>query len=117
MKLTKISFLGALVGIWFLILLANVLPTPHYTVSEINESDLNKQITLTGNITSVKTFPDSTFQLLTLEDSSGKITLTLDSKEEFNKTDNVLVFGTVSEYNGTLQISTDKIISLDLVNQ
>ena len=75
--------------------------------------DLNKQVKLIGNITAATNLDDYDFQILTLEDQTGNITVIASSKMPINKTNNTMIIGIIQEYKNQLQISSTKIIQLD----
>jgi len=109
-KQAKLFLALSLIGILLLLLLASCLSPEEMKISEINGGKINQNVKILGTITNVKAFSDSEFQLLTLEDETGRITVTAFSEEKLNLTNKqVIVTGKVSEYNKELQINAEEI--------
>ena len=111
-SLTKISFTISLLGIFFLLFLANTLHPKLTNISEISSKNLNQQIEIQGQITSIKNFEQYKFQLITIKDSSGKINAVVNyEKYPLNLTTNqeVILIGKVIQYNKEYQIQSEKI--------
>jgi len=110
-KIIKISLIIAFLGIWLLLLLSNILEPNMIKIENITNKSIGIDVRVVGNITRVTNLDG--FQIMTLKDQTGEITMIANSKEELENIDNVLVIGIIQEYNSTLQISADKIIQLD----
>jgi len=111
-SLTKISFTISLLGIFFLLFLANTLHPKLTNISEISSKNLNQQIEIQGQITSIKNFEQYKFQLITIKDSSEKINAVVNyEKYPLNLTTNqeVILIGKVIQYNKAYQIQSEKI--------
>jgi len=107
-SLIKISFAIALIGIFFLLILVNYLPIKYLEIKDINNNLLNKKITVSGKITNIKNY--NNFQVISLQDSSGKIDITFNKILNLDKGDNLIATGRVREYKQYLQIQAEKII-------
>lgn len=116
MKAVKISLIIAILGIFFLLLMINVREPKHISIAEITEKDINKKVKIQGRIITIKKY-DEQFQLITLQDDTGKIIATIsDSRamqKTLNKHEQIIIIGTVSQYKDTLQIETGKITLLE----
>ena len=104
----KISFIIAILGILLLMFLSEIITPTQIKIKDITDDKLNQKIEIKGNITSIKTYSSSNFQITTLMDETGKIDIT---SEIINITKNqtIIVIGKITEYKKTLQISADKI--------
>jgi len=106
----KLFLALSLIGILLLLFLSTHLSPKEMEISEITEKEISKNVKVQGSITNVKAFSGSRFQLLTLEDETGRIKVTAFSDEKFNLTNKqVIVMGRVSEYNKELQIDAEEI--------
>ena len=110
-KRLAISLTISLLGILLLFSLCLILQPQKTTISQITKERLNEQIKLETKIIKVIDFPASSFQILTLQDSTGKITATSSADKQLKLTINksYLIYGKITEYNHTLQIAIDKI--------
>jgi len=110
--LFKISISVSLIGIFILLLLAGILKPRMIPISEINNKLLNQKVAIQGTI--FRTEVKDTFMILSVEDSAGKIDVLCDcSPEKIQNNKKVYVEGTISEYKEFLQISADKIITMN----
>jgi DNA/RNA endonuclease YhcR with UshA esterase domain len=107
--LLKISSTIAIIGIIILLLLTNTLEPTQIKIKNINENLLNKKVQIQGNITSIKTYKESNFQIITINDSTGKIDITIDNPINITKNQTIIAIGKVTEYKNNLQIQADKI--------
>lgn len=101
MDLLKISITVSLIGIFFLLILSNVLPAKE--ISSYSQLKVNDYVKTTGNIISIKTYDD--FNIIKL---NNNITLTC-NKCPFNQNQTIIVEGKVEEYENSLQINANKI--------
>lgn len=112
--LFKISLIVSLFGILLLLFLANSLEPKLIDISSINDEMLNQQIKISGEIFKIQ--DKETFKILSISDSTGKIDVLCECREELienNQIKNnqeIIVIGRVTEYREYLQISADKII-------
>lgn len=111
-KLTKISFVVALLGIILIVLLAlNLEPTTR-AISSISEKNLDEWVKIQGKVIDIKEIKSNEteiFDIIRVHDGmdsidvlSGKV---LDLKINYE----IEVIGKVSEYKGELQIEASKI--------
>lgn len=107
-RLLKISFLIAIFGILFLLILANTLPIKQINIHEINNKNLDKKVKVQGTILNIKNYND--FQVISIKDSTGKIDITLDKPTNLSNNNKITVIGSLTEYKQVLQIQADKII-------
>jgi cell division protein FtsI/penicillin-binding protein 2 len=112
-NLLQLSLIISLFGIFFLLLISNIFQAKQITISEINTNQLNKHVMTYGQVTSIRTFEDSNFQIITLKDSSGEISITIDKIVNLENNQNITVIGKITEYQGELQIQANKIFSKD----
>ena len=107
--LLKISFIISITGILFLSFLANSLKPEPIKIENISNRLLNKKVQVSGTITSIKTYQDSNFQVISISDATGKIDITTNKILKLKKDQKITVSGTVKEYKQYLQIQTNKI--------
>ncbi len=110
-NLLKISFTTALIGILLLLFLTNTLKPVKKDIININSKDLNKEIQISGQITNVRTYNKSDFQIITIKDSTGGINTIINKNLNLTNISNITINGEVQEYKSELQISANKIIS------
>lgn len=107
----RLSFSLSLIGILFLLLLAQREP-PQENIGNINNSsfsDLNKQVKIEGMVIKERKY-DNNFKLIELKDATASIQITCSCKNR-NIIGKILqVIGKVSEFNNEMQINADKII-------
>ena len=99
-NLLQLSLIISLFGIFFLLLISNIFQAKQITISEINTKQLNKHIMTYGQITNIRNFEDSDFQIIILKDSSGEITITIDKIVNLENNQNITVIGKITEYQG-----------------
>jgi len=101
-------------GIFSLLLISNLIKPEKVFITEITTERINQQVELIVNITRVTNFQDKNFQILNLEDETGTITATSNSKEkiEINKSQLYQIMGRITLYNQTLQININEIIEI-----
>jgi aspartyl/asparaginyl-tRNA synthetase len=111
-KLLKITLLISLGGIFLLILLMNALKLELVQISSLNDSQLNKNVKISGQIMTIKTFEESNFQIIDIGDKTGIIQGILDKPINLSKNQTVVIEGTLQKYKKQLQIQVDKINSI-----
>lgn len=106
----KISLALSLIGILLLIFISSHIEPREVSIASITEEYLDKEVRITGQIDKIKNFKDNGFHILEVSDSTGYIEVTASSSNlTVNKNLTYAIIGKVSEYNGTIQISADKI--------
>lgn len=108
-NLLKISLIISIIGILLLLVLANTQTPKLIKIKDINKQLLDKKIQVQGKIQSIKTFKEENFQIITIQDSTGKINVILDNPINITKNQTLTIIGKVAEYKDTLQIQADKI--------
>lgn len=111
-NLLKISFSVSLIGVFLLLFLSNFLEPKLTNIENINYKLSNKKVHIQGTISNIKTYENSSFQIITIKDSTGKIDITTNKILNLTKNQSITVIGTITEYNQTLQIQADKVVSL-----
>lgn len=111
-SLLKISLTIGITGIFILLILANTKEPIKLKIKEINYIYLDKKIQTQGEITSIRSYKESDFQITTIQDSTGKIDITSEITN-IKKNQTIKVIGTIKKYKDNLQIQSDKI---DLLN-
>ena len=97
-----------------MIFLSSHLTPKECDIINITESKVGEYILVRGQISEVREFKESEFYILTIEDKTGKITGTLNSKSlNINKSQNYIFSGKIGEYENETQINIDKIIVYD----
>jgi len=105
----KTTLLISLIGILFLLILSNFLQPRLIEIKDINDNLLNKKVRVQGEILNIKNYEDSSFQVISIRDETGKIDLTTNKILNLTNSQRIAVIGTVTEYNQYLQIQADKI--------
>lgn len=107
-SLLKVALFCSLIGILILIIISEKITIPLYTIGSINKSLTDKEVKINGEIASIKETPG--LLILTVQDSTGKITVIIYDKElAVNKGDYVEIQGTVIEYKNVLEIDAKTI--------
>ncbi len=110
-KLLKISLSISLIGILFLLFLSNNLSPKQINIKDINNKLLNQKVKVQGQVFNIRTYEDSNFQIISIKDTTGKIDTTLNNPINITNNQTIIVIGIIKEYNKTLQIQAEKIIS------
>jgi RecJ-like exonuclease len=108
----KISLVLSLLGILLLLYISIKIQPLFLEIALIDSNQLGKNIQLNAKIIQIRDFPQKSFQILTLEDKTGKITATTNSRTslKINQTEEYSIYGKIQEYNKTLQVNIDKIV-------
>jgi len=110
-KLLKISFILSLLGILILIALSQQLEPRLYNIEDLSQKNLNLRVQIKGTMTSINNYDE--FQTMLIKDNTGIISVISNSKTPLNKSSlEILIIGTVTEYQDRVQITADKIIEL-----
>lgn len=110
MNLLKISLSSSLIGISLLLILSNILTPNQISIKQINNRYLNKNIIIKGQISDIKSYPESDFQIIQIKDNTGKVNITINKITNLKKFENISVIGSVIDYKDSLQIQSNKII-------
>ena len=108
-NLLKITLISSLISIFFLLFLSNILNPKLTTIDQINNKQINKNVQVSGEIFNIKSFNESDFQVISIKDLTGKIDVTTNKILDLSKNQNIIVIGTIKEYNEFLQIQANKI--------
>ncbi len=106
----KIFSTISIIGILFLLILANSIKPQELKIKDINNNYLDKKIQTKGEIINIKTYQKSNFQVLTIADNNNKIDITLDYLINLTINQSIIVIGTFKQYKNDLQIQADEII-------
>ena len=110
----KICLVLSLLGILLLVFLSSHLTPKEYSIINITERNIDNYVTLKGQISNIKNFQESEFYILTIEDNTGKITGTLNSRNfTINKTREYIITGKITKYENETQINIEKITEND----
>jgi len=107
-NLLKICLAASIIGILFLLLLANLLSPKTISLGEINDKMLNQKVKVHGTIFKIE--DKETFKILSIKDETGKIDVICECGNLTYQ--DVEVEGTIKEYREYLQIQADKIIKI-----
>lgn len=109
---TGIVLTFALLGIILLLFINHQIQPKIISISNITSNQIDERVSILATITKIITFKENTFQILTLQDKTGKIEATLFSNERLNinETQLYLITGKLSIYKNNTQIIIDKII-------
>jgi uncharacterized protein YdeI (BOF family) len=102
-QLLKLSLAISLLGTLLLLFLSNLEPKLT-TISQLNQTELEKRVKIQGRIINAKQIK-SNFYILTVEDSSGRIEVLLNKNLSNNRT--LEIIGNLNKYKGKLQIKAD----------
>ena len=108
-KLFKISLAVSILGILLLLFLSNILEPKQINIGDIDNTLLNKDIKVQGEIFKIQDKQD--FKILSIKDSTGKIEVLCNCENSLKDGLNITIVGKVQEYREYLQISADKIMS------
>lgn len=108
--LFRISLIIALIGIFFLLVLANVQKPKQVKIEEIDDKMADKKVTIQGEIYKVEDKQD--FQILSVSDMTGVIDITCNCKEKIEKDQKIIAIGTIKKSKYGLEILADKIIRI-----
>jgi len=114
LNLLKTSFSVSLIGIFLLLLLANISTPKQISIGNITDKLLNKKVQVQGTIFNIKSYENSNFQVISIKDSTGKVDVITNQILDLKNSDEILIIGTIKEYKQYLQIQADKIIILEL---
>ena len=113
--LLKISLIFSLIGILILTILIDNTSTIHPT--QLNQTHLNKKITMNGEIIDIKHLPNIT--IINLKNKKTKINSTetikivaFSQNIKLQEKDNIKIIGTVKLYNKELEIIAEKILKV-----
>lgn len=112
-NLFKISLAISVVGICLLLFIANVLQPRLIKISDINNKLLNKKVQIQGEVYSIKKYEESNFQIISIKDETGQIDAIINEQLNITSNQEIIVFGTVTEYEKSLQIQADKMILIE----
>ncbi|MDD5192222.1 MAG: hypothetical protein PHH54_05445 [Candidatus Nanoarchaeia archaeon] len=105
----KVSIIISLIGIFLLLFLSSVLEPRVIKIKDIDDNLMNKRVKIEGEILDTKIYA-SDFQIISIKDETGKIDMTISAAIDKLKNKEVMVIGTIQEYEGHLQIQADKIV-------
>lgn len=110
-NLLKSSLIISLIGILFLLLVSNINQPKIKNISDINSNQINREVMIKGRITNIKNIQENRFLILTIQDSTGQIDVTLSysKKPNLKINQNITIIGNVQQYKSDLQINVQKI--------
>jgi DNA/RNA endonuclease YhcR with UshA esterase domain len=99
-------------GIFFLLFISNNISPKLMAIKEMSDLSINQRVQVMGSILSIKTYSKSDFQVLKISDSTGKIDILFNSRNNLNlsRNDSVIIIGRITEYKSNLQIQAEKIM-------
>ncbi len=109
-NLKTISLITSIIGIFMLLLFLNIQDPKPIKISSINEKQINKHVTIQGQLIRAYTLKGD-FTALIIKDNTGSIEIVCNCPDLKNQTNqNMSITGKISEYNNQLQIQADKIM-------
>lgn len=106
--LFKISLLCSLVGILILLIISERIEAPSIKISEINKELIEKQVKISGNITSITQKPG--ILIFNVKDETGQIkVITFGEEVKLERNLAVEIEGIIKEYQGALEIEAKQI--------
>jgi len=108
--LLKISLIFSLLGILAILYISETTTIDLSEISQLTKGDLDKKVRVNGIINSIGESPG--LIIVNIEDENSKITIIAfkeNSNTTLEKNQNVEVLGTLTEYNGELEIIADTI--------
>jgi len=113
-KTLKICLALSLFGILLLTFLSSHITPKQEVIENITEKQVGNYVSIKGSISNIRNFEESEFYILTIEDPTGKITGTLNSKNlSINLTQEYLIMGKIAKYENETQINIEKITEND----
>jgi len=111
--LLKTTLTIFLLGILLLLILVQTLEPKKTNIKDISNKQLNKIVKITGQIINIKTFKESDFQILTIQDSTSKIQAVFNSNKQLNLKENqtITIIGKITDYKNNPQIQVEKILN------
>jgi uncharacterized protein YdeI (BOF family) len=110
----KICLALSLFGVLLLIFLSSHLTPKQYLTADITKESIGDYVRIKGNISYIKNIEEGEFYILTISDSTGEITGTLNSKDlNINKSQTYIFSGKIEKYENETQININKILSYD----
>ena len=103
----------SIIGVLILLFLSNTLQPKLIEIKDINSKLLEKQVKVSGQINSIRSFEDSDFQIISLKDETGKIDITTNKILNLTTNQSVSVIGKITEYEKDLQIQAEKIVLIE----
>src|SRR4030042_2430114 len=100
----KLSLTISLIGIFLLLILSNILEPKLMGIDKINSQLIDKKIKIQGEISNIKTYEDSNFQVTSIKDATGKIDITMDKILNLTNNQSIILIGRVTQYQEELQI-------------
>jgi len=111
LNLLKINLVLSILGIFFLLILTNLLQPKLVNISNIDKNLLNKKIKINGEILNIKKYPSYDFQIILVKDKTGEIRVIIDRIiPKIKKGHNITIIGIVQEYKKEIQIQAEKIL-------
>jgi hypothetical protein len=114
-NLLKVTLIISLTGIFLLLCLANFIQHSIVNISSITENQIDREVKISGQVTSSKIFEDSDFQIINLKDKTGNISITIDTPVNISKNQTLTITGKIIEYKDNLEMRAEK-ISLIFLN-
>lgn len=112
-SIKNISLSIVIIGTFLLLFIYQYQEYPILEISSINSKNINKNAMIIGQVTSIKNYPSSNFQILALTDKSNTIPVTIDTITNIQKFENLSILGKINVFNDKFQLNAEKIISLD----
>ena len=106
----KLSLTISLLGIMTLLILSNLINPKSTDIKDITPKHLNKMIKIHGTIFNMKSYPDISFQVISIKDETGKIDITTDKILDLKNNQEITVTGLVKDYKGFLQVEAETIL-------
>ena len=106
----KLSLIGFCILLFLLLIFMQFCSPKIFNINELNEKQLNKQISVSGKIISTKSYQESNFQIISLKDSTGEIDITLMQILDVSNITQIKVIGKLTKYNNKFQIQAEKIL-------
>lgn len=106
--LFRVSLSVSLLGIFLLLLLANIIEPKLIQISSISKENIDQRVKISGTITRIQ--DKETFQILTIKDNSSQIDILCNC--DLTNIKDIEVIGKVQEYKKSLQLNAEKIKEL-----
>jgi len=107
--LMKISFCCSLLGILLILFITENATIKSYKISEIRLQDIDKLVSISGEITRITDTPS--ILLTDINDETGSITVVIfkDANLTLERYQEVVIEGKVTEYEGKIEIQAETI--------
>ncbi|MBS3078947.1 hypothetical protein J4218_02395 [Candidatus Pacearchaeota archaeon] len=107
MNLLKIALIISILGIIILLIISLYQKPELIQIKDLNKNLISQRIKVSGEIIQIRNFDN--FQIITINDSTGKLLIINNKKQNISKNQKIIIIGKVQEYNNTLEIISERL--------